>query len=186
MRPLSIQGAWLVSPAVHRDLRGEFFELYQSTSFTEAAGHPLELKQASVSMSHQDVVRGIHYAVPGQAKYVSCVYGAILDVIVDIRVGSPTFGAYQIVPLDDTAHEALYISGDLGHGFQALTDDATVVYLQSRLYDPKTERALNPMDPDLNITWVSDMQDLSQRDLDAPTLARALEQGLLPIYRESQ
>jgi dTDP-4-dehydrorhamnose 3,5-epimerase len=185
VKPLSIEGAWLISPTVHRDARGEFLELYKSTAFVDVTGQTFDLRQASISVSNKGVVRGIHYAVPGQAKYVTCVRGAVLDVVVDIRPGSPTFGQFESVQLDDVQRRAVYLSGDLGHGFCALTDTATMVYLQSTLYDPDTERTLDPTDSDLGIDWPANIPQLSQRDLNAPTIAQALDQELLPIYQGS-
>ena len=100
-------------------------------------------------------MRGIHYAdvPPSQAKYVTCVRGAVLDVIVDIRVGSPAFGRYDAVRLDDDERAAVYLSEGLGHAFVALTDDATVVYLCSEVYSPTREHGITPPDPDLGIEW---------------------------------
>jgi dTDP-4-dehydrorhamnose 3,5-epimerase len=182
MRPLSIEGAWLISPTVHKDPRGEFLELYKLTTFTEATGQQFDLRQASVSVSGKGVVRGIHYSVPGQGKYVTCVHGAVLDVVVDIRPDSATFGQFESVQLDDEQRRAVYLSGDLGHGFCVLSETATIVYLQSTVYDPNAERALDPTDPELHIDWPVNIPQLSQRDLNAPTIAQAHEQGLLPTH----
>jgi dTDP-4-dehydrorhamnose 3,5-epimerase len=183
--PLSIKGAWLSTPSIHRDSRGLFLELYSQDRFAAATGSQLDVLRSSLSISAKQVVRGIHYSVPGQAKYISCIAGAIVDVVVDIRVGSPTFGQTHLVHLDDEDRRALYVPGDLAHGFCALTDSATVLYLQSTLYHPADERAVDPMDPALGIEWPSGRPQLSQRDLMAPTLAQAQSQGLLPIYGEA-
>jgi dTDP-4-dehydrorhamnose 3,5-epimerase len=183
VKPLGIDGAWLVTPTVHRDSRGEFLELYRSDAFTQATGYPFNLLQSSISVSAKNVVRGIHYAVPGQAKYVTCLYGSIIDVIVDIRVGSPTFGQFEMIDLNDLNRRAVYLSSDLGHGLYAQSDDATVLYLQSVIYSSDTERGIDPMDPLLGIDWPIDVPHLSARDLSAPTLAQARELGLLPVYR---
>lgn len=180
MTPLKIEGAWLIEPAVHRDLRGEFFELYRSDLFAQAVGHEFDLRQASMSVSSKGVVRGIHYSVPGQAKYAACVAGAILDVIVDIRPTSSTFGAHEVVELSGANRRAVYLSGDLGHGFCALTDDATMIYLQSRMYDTECERTISPLDSTLGIQWPTISTRLSNRDWTAPGLAEAMERGLLP------
>lgn len=184
IRPLTIEGAWEISPKLHGDPRGMFTEWYRFDHLAEAVGHSLDLAQGNLSVSAKDVVRGIHFAdvPPGQAKYLTCTRGALLDVIVDIRVGSPTFGAYEFVRLDDESRRAVYIAEGLGHGFCALTDDATLTYLCSATYNPTGEHGVHPLDPDLAIAWPTDTPLLSDRDAVAPTLARALEIGLLPDY----
>jgi dTDP-4-dehydrorhamnose 3,5-epimerase len=183
--PLTISGAWQVVPQQHGDPRGLFLEWYRADHLAEAVGHPLRLAQGNLSVSARDVVRGIHYAhvPPGQAKYVSCVRGAVLDVIVDLRVGSPTFAQWEFVRLDDVERRSAYVSEGLGHGFVALTDDATLHYVCSQTYNPDGERAVNPLDPDLAIDWPADTPVLSARDAAAPTLAQAREAGLLPDYQ---
>ena len=187
MRPLSISGAWVFEPKVFPDGRGSFHEWFKAPVFAEAAGHPLSLAQANMSVSSRGTLRGIHFAdvPPGQAKYVKCVRGAVLDVIVDIRVGSPTYGQCEIVRLDDQDHHAVYLSEGLGHGFMALTDDATVVYLCSEGYAPQREHGVHPLDPEIGIEWPEGITPLlSPKDEQAPTLAEAREQGLLPSYEE--
>lgn len=176
---LPIRGAWLVTPTVHRDERGHFAELYRADQFTANIGHNFDLRQASMSVSSVGVVRGIHYSRPGQGKYVTCVRGAVLDVIMDLRPDSPTFGRHHTIQLDDIHHASLYLPGELGHGFCALTEQATVLYLQSTIYDPATERAINPLDSTLHIDWPTTDPQLSARDRNAPTLAEALNGGLL-------
>jgi len=184
--PLSIEGAWEIQPVVHGDRRGRFVEWFRQDLFTEAVGHPMLLAQGNLSVSAKDVVRGVHFAdvPPSQAKYVSCVRGAVLDVIVDLRVGSESFGAWEFVRLDDEEHRAVYLSEGLGHGFVALTDDATLHYCVSASYDPEREHTVHPLDPDLGIEWPSDTPILSARDEAAPSLAEALESDLLPKYEE--
>lgn len=187
MRPLSIEGAWIDEPKVFPDDRGSFHEWFRAPEFQEATGHHLSLAQANCSVSRRGTLRGIHFAdvPPSQSKYVKCVAGAVLDVVVDIRVGSPTYGQWESVRLDDVDHHAVYLSEGLGHAFFALTDDATVVYLCSEGYAPTREHGLNPLDPDLAIDWPRDIEPLlSQKDVEAPTLAEAERQGLLPSYEE--
>lgn len=151
-RPLGIEGAWEVTPACHHDSRGDFLEWVRPDRLAEVVGHPLSLAQGNLSVSARGVVRGIHYAdvPPGQAKYVTCVRGAVWDVIVDLREGSPTFGRWQPVRLDDVDRRAVYLAEGLGHGFCVLTEGATVAYLCSTVYNPAAERAVNPLDPDLD------------------------------------
>ncbi|MEX3099909.1 MULTISPECIES: dTDP-4-dehydrorhamnose 3,5-epimerase [unclassified Streptomyces] len=185
--PLSIEGAWEFVPRQFGDARGMFMELYKAERLEEAVGHALDLRQANLSVSAAGVVRGIHFAdvPPSQAKYVTCVKGAVLDVIVDIRVGSPTFGTWEAVRLDDETRNAVYLSEGLGHGFCALTEGATVTYLCSEGYAPQRERGLHPLDAEIGIEWpVSGEPELSEKDAQAPTLAEALEAGILPKYED--
>jgi dTDP-4-dehydrorhamnose 3,5-epimerase len=183
--PLSIEGAWEIVPQQHGDPRGMFMEWYRFDRLAEVTGHPMNLAQANMSVSARDVVRGIHFAdvPPGQAKYVTCVRGAVLDVVVDLRVGSPTFGRWEGVRLDTIERRALYLSEGLGHGFCALEDDSTLSYLCSEPYAPQREHAVHPLDPDLAIEWPTSVApQLSTRDAAAPSLADALASGLLPDY----
>ncbi|MFU8875683.1 dTDP-4-dehydrorhamnose 3,5-epimerase family protein [Micromonospora sp. SL4-19] len=184
IRPLSIEGAWEVTPQQHGDSRGLFLEWYRFDRLAEAVGHPLRLAQGNLSVSARGVVRGIHFAdvPPGQAKYVTCVRGAVLDLVVDVRVGSPTFGRWEAVRLDEIDRRAVYLGEGLGHGFCALTDDATLSYLCSATYNPVGEHTLHPLDPELAIDWPAETPLLSARDAAAPSLAAARESGLLPDY----
>ncbi|WP_406412115.1 dTDP-4-dehydrorhamnose 3,5-epimerase [Streptomyces sp. NBC_01614] len=187
MRSLGIEGAWALEPKVFPDDRGSFHEWYRGPEFREATGHDLSLAQANCSVSRRGVLRGVHFSEvpPGQAKYVTCVRGAILDVVVDIRVGSPTFGRWEALRLDDDSRHALFLAEGLGHAFMALTDDATVVYLCSTGYAPEREHGVNPLDPDLAIAWPEDIPPvLSPKDAQAPSLARAREADLLPSYED--
>lgn len=187
MRQLGIEGTWMHEPKVFQDERGSFHEWFAEGGFAASAGHGLRLAQANCSVSARGTLRGVHFAdvPPGQAKYVTCVRGAVLDVVVDIRVGSPTFGRWEAVRLDDVAHAAVYLSEGLGHAFMALSDDATVVYLCSEGYAPAREHGIDPLDPELGIGWPADLAPLlSPKDAAAPTLAQAREQGLLPSYEE--
>lgn len=192
MRELSIRGAWEFTPRQFGDDRGIFLEAFKAPVLAEAVGHRLDLAQVNLSTSAAGVIRGIHFAdvPPGQAKYVTCPSGAVLDVIVDIRVGSPTFGRYDTVLLDDVDRRAVYVSEGLGHAFCSLADDSVVTYLCSTGYHPAGEHGINPLDPALGIAWPTVGRDgspltpiLSDKDRDAPTLVEALESGLLPEYR---
>ena len=188
IRPLSISGAWEITPVQHGDPRGLFLEWYRIDQLSAAVGHPLRLAQGNLSVSSRGVVRGLHFAdtPPGQAKYVTCVRGAVLDVIVDIRVGSPTFGQWEGVRLDDVDRRAVYLAEGLGHGFCALTDGATLTYLCSEGYNARGEHAVHPLDPDLAIDWPADEPQLSARDAAAPSLAEASTTGLLPQFAVCQ
>jgi dTDP-4-dehydrorhamnose 3,5-epimerase len=182
--PLTIEGAWEITPKLHGDNRGLFTEFYRFDHLADAVGHPLDLQQGNLSVSAKDVVRGIHFAdvPPGQAKYVTVTRGAVLDLIVDIRVGSPTFGQWEFVRLDDENRKAVYVGEGLGHGYVSLTDDATFTYLCSATYNPTGEHGVHPLDPDLAIAWPTEIPELSARDAAAPTFAEAQASGLLPDY----
>lgn len=185
---LSISGAWEIAPEQHGDPRGLFMELYRADRFAEVVGRPFDLAQANLSVSGRDVVRGIHFAQlpPSQAKYITCVRGAVLDLVVDIRLGSPTFGHWEFVRLDDEERRAVYLSEGLGHGFCALTDDATIVYGVSATFNPQREFAINPQDPELAVEWPTGAPQFSARDAAAPSLAETRAAGLLPDYAACQ
>jgi len=187
IRELSVPDSFEITPRQHGDDRGVFLEWYRTEWLVQAVGHPLRLAQANCSVSRRGVLRGIHFAdvPPGQAKYVTCLRGAVLDVAIDIRVGSPAFGRWDTVLLDDRDRRAIYLAEGLGHAFLALTDEATVAYVCSEPYSPVGEHAVHPMDPAVGITWPADVEPLlSPKDAAAPTLATAAEQGLLPRYAD--
>jgi len=186
VRELAVPDAFVFTPRQYPDERGVFLEFFRTDALEEAVGHDLRLVQANCSVSSRGTLRGIHFAdvPPSQAKYVTCVRGAGLDVVVDIRVGSPTFGTWDAVVLDERHRRAVYVSQGLGHAFLALTDDATLLYLCSEGYAPKREHAIHPLDPDIAIDWPSDAGQprLSKKDAAAPALADARRLGLLPSY----
>jgi dTDP-4-dehydrorhamnose 3,5-epimerase len=188
-RKLAVRGAFEITPQQFGDPRGLFLEAFKAGPFADAVGHSFDLQQANCSVSAAGVLRGIHFAdvPPSQAKYVMCVKGAVLDVVVDIRVGSPTFGAWDAVLLDDVDRRAVYLSEGLGHAFMSVEDGSTVLYLCSSGYAPGREHGIHPLDPDLAIAWPTTARDgspltplLSEKDEAAPTLAEARDQGLLP------
>jgi len=187
-RPLSIPGAVEFTPAQHGDDRGVFYEHYRFEPLEAALGHPFAVRQGNTSISRRGTVRGIHYALvpPGQAKYVTTLSGAVLDYVIDLRVGSPTFGTWESVRLDDVDRRALYLAEGLGHCFVALTDDAVVSYLVSQVYNPQRELGISPSDPDIGLDFPDEAGELllSPKDLAAPTLQQALDAGLLPSYEE--
>lgn len=187
--PLSIRGAWRVTPALHRDARGVFLESYRAAGLADAVGRPFAPAQINTSVSRRGVLRGIHFQdiPPGQSKYVSCLRGAVLDFVVDIRVGSPTFGEWEAVRLDDVTREAVFLAEGLGHAFIALTDDATVNYLVGSPYAPAAEHGIDPLDPELALELPAEAGDpiLSDKDRDAPTLAEARELGILPTWEQA-
>jgi dTDP-4-dehydrorhamnose 3,5-epimerase len=183
-RELRVPGAWEITPGIHRDERGSFFEWFTDREFSEATGHRFDLRQANCSTSAAGVLRGLHFAQvpPSQAKYVTCVHGSVFDVVVDIRVGSPTFGSWDAVVLDDRDHRSVYLSEGMAHGFLALQDDSTVMYLCSAEYAPAREHTVSPTDPALGIEWPSEALLLSERDRGAPSLDHAREAGILPTW----
>ncbi len=187
MNPLGIEGAWVFTPQVHSDDRGSFAEAFRGAEFAADLGYRLDVAQVNCSVSRRGVIRGIHYAdvPPGQAKYVTCVAGAILDVVVDLRAGSPSFGKWEAVQLDARTRRAVFLAEGLGHAFMALTDDATALYLCSTPYAPGREHGVDPRDPAIGIAWPLDTEPvLSEKDAAAPTLDEALRAGLLPSYQE--
>ena len=186
IRELTIPDAYEITPIQRADDRGVFLEWYRFDKLAEVTGHPITLRQANTSVSKRGVVRGIHFAdVPvGQAKYVTAMHGAVLDFAIDIRVGSPTFGQWDTVLLDDVDRKAIYLSEGLGHAFVALTDDAVVSYLVSDTYNPTAERGINPLDEQIGLVFPSEAGEalLSPKDIEAPSLAEAEAQGLLPRW----
>jgi dTDP-4-dehydrorhamnose 3,5-epimerase len=190
IRELSIPGAFEVTPVQWRDDRGVFLEWYRFDLLSEVVGHPLELRQGNTSVSRRGVVRGIHFAdIPrGQAKYVTVPRGAVLDFVIDLRVGSPTFGTWDAARLDDVDHRAVYLSEGLGHAFVALTDDATVSYLVSDVYNPGGEHGIDPFDAQIDLDFPLEPGELilSPKDGEAPSLAEAQASGLLPTMAQAQ
>lgn len=194
-RELAVPGAWEITPRQHGDPRGVFLEWFQGAPFADEVGHRFELAQANCSVSAAGVLRGIHYAdvPPGQAKYVTCAAGAVLDVVVDIRVGSPTFGAWDTVLLDDVDRRAVYLSEGLGHAFLSLADGSTVLYLCSTPYTPGREHGVHPLDATVSIDWPTTARDgspldvqLSDKDTAAPMLTDAAAAGLLPTWEATR
>lgn len=181
-------GAFTVTPVLRGDDRGHFAETFRADVFEKQTGHSLHVAQVNTSVSRRGVIRGVHYALvpPGQAKYVSCLAGRLLDVVVDIRVGSPTFGQSASVELDAETHNAIYLPEGLGHAFVALSDWATVNYLCSTPYAPTREFGVHPLDPALALPFGPiEHPILSDRDAAAPTLAEAANLGQLPTFDEA-
>jgi dTDP-4-dehydrorhamnose 3,5-epimerase len=184
-----VDGAFEITPRQFDDSRGTFLEWFKTSSFAAVLGHGFNLQQANCSVSAAGVIRGVHFTdvPPGQAKYVTCVTGAVLDVTVDVRIGSPTFASWDSVVLDGVDRRAVYLAEGLGHAFLSLQDNSTVVYLCSTGYAPEHEHAVHPLDPALAIDWPRTAQDgtplslqLSDKDAVAPTLEQARLTGLLP------
>ncbi len=182
---LAIPGALVVTPQLHRDDRGVFLEWFRHEPVTAYRGRSFELRQANLSVSRRGVVRGIHFALtpPGQAKYVTVVAGSVTDYVVDLRVGSPTFGRWESVVLDDVDRRALYIAEGLGHAFVATSDSATVCYFVSEVFDATREVAIDAFDPDLALEWPRGLAlSRSPRDEEVPSLRVMRDDGLLPSW----
>ncbi|WP_340684967.1 dTDP-4-dehydrorhamnose 3,5-epimerase [Amycolatopsis coloradensis] len=188
-RKLAVEGALEFTPRVFPDDRGLFVSPYQEEAFIEAHGGPLfPVAQTNHSRSKRGVVRGIHYTVtpPGTAKYVYCPRGKALDIVVDIRVGSPTFGKWDAVLMDQENFRTMYFPVGVGHAFVALEDDTVMSYMISSPYVAENELALSPLDPALGLPIDTDVVPiLSERDTAALTLAEAEGQGMLPDYNAS-
>jgi dTDP-4-dehydrorhamnose 3,5-epimerase len=168
--PTKLSGPALLAPVVHGDERGFFLEAYRRNVFAEL-GIAGDFVQDNHSRSGQGIVRGMHFQ-PGQAKLIRCVRGSILDVIVDIRRGSPQFGQWESFVLDDVAHRQLYCPDGFAHGFCVLSEVADVTYKTSDYYDPETESGFAYDDPDVGIQWPDQGRLVaSARDRTAPRLA---------------
>jgi dTDP-4-dehydrorhamnose 3,5-epimerase len=187
IRELDVPDSYVLDLVPHGDPRGRFTEWYRADVLAEVTGFGLTLAQANHSVSARGALRGVHFALvpPGQAKYVYCPAGKVLDVVVDVRVGSPTFGVHDTVVLDSDEPRAMYLSEGLGHAFVSLADQSSVTYLVSTGYSPGREFGVHPMDRELDLPWPADMEfQFSAKDQAAPTLAEAREQGLLPTMEQ--
>ncbi|MGH3754347.1 MAG: dTDP-4-dehydrorhamnose 3,5-epimerase family protein [Pseudonocardiaceae bacterium] len=188
-RELAVPGVIEFTPKIYPDARGRFVAPFQQPAFLDATGCRLQVAQSNHSVSRRGVIRGVHFCdvPPGQAKYVYCSRGALLDIAVDVRVGSPAFGRWEAVRLDAETSRAVYLPEGIGHALIALTDDTVLTYLCSTGYDPAAERTVYPLDPALQLPWPADLAPvLSDKDRAAPTLAEAAQAGLLPHWQTCQ
>ena len=170
---LKVLDTWVLNPRVFNDDRGLFFEWFQEDTYLQHSSTKFEIAQANCSVSGQNVLRGLHFAdLPaGQRKYVTCFSGAALDVVVDVRRGSPTFLQWDFIELNTVSKRAVSIPNGVAHGFLALEPNTTVVYLCDKRYNPKSERELNAFDPEIGINWPKDIEFLmSEKDKNAPFL----------------
>ncbi|MFF2080898.1 dTDP-4-dehydrorhamnose 3,5-epimerase family protein [Kitasatospora sp. NPDC058162] len=182
---MTIPGTFLITPDHIPDERGVFYESVRRDDLEKASGIPFRAEQINYSVSKRHTLRGIHSVTipPGQVKLVSCVRGVLRDIVVDLRVGSPTFGRHQVTALDAAEGRSLYLPEGVGHGFLALTDDACICYVNSSAYVPGTQIDINPLDPFLDLPWDCPEEPvISAKDLRAPTVAEAVEAGLLPEF----
>lgn len=169
--PTGLAGLVVVEPVVHRDARGFFLETFRADEM-ERLGVSEAWVQDNHSRSAHGVLRGMHFSIGrGQAKLVRCARGRILDVAVDIRRGSPTFGRWEAVELDDESHRMVYLPVGFAHGFVVLSEVADVVYRCSDYYDPAVERGFAWDDPDVAVAWPDVPIEVSARDSSAPRLS---------------
>ncbi|KQX56324.1 MULTISPECIES: dTDP-4-dehydrorhamnose 3,5-epimerase [unclassified Streptomyces] len=186
-RQLAVEGAFEFRPKIFTDERGLFVSPFQETAAREALGHPLfPVAQTNHSVSRRGTIRGAHYTLtpPGIAKYVYCARGSALDIVIDVRVGSPTYGRSETVLLDQEDFRAVYFPVGVAHAFVALEDRTVMSYMLSGEYAPQNELALSVFDPVLGLSLPTDVEPvMSERDLAAPTLETAEKSGTLPDYR---
>jgi len=187
LTPLGIEGAWLAESPVWNDDRGFFREWFKHEEILSKTQINFSVRQANLSKSIRAVVRGIHYSLApeGQAKWVSCAAGSIIDVIVDLRPNSPTFQKIEYVALNENDGKSVLIGTGLGHGFISVGETNVISYLLSSSYSPKHEFGINPMDPDLKINWHSELPVdseliISSKDLLSSSLQEQKLKGQLP------
>jgi dTDP-4-dehydrorhamnose 3,5-epimerase len=182
---LSIEGAYVVTPRQFPDERGVFLESFRGDRLAEHLGHRPDIVQTNVSVSARGTVRGIHFAdvPPGQGKYVTVLAGSLVDYVVDVRVGSPTYGRWEAVTLDAVDRRAVYLSEGLGHAFCSLEDGTTAMYLCTATFNPGAEHGIHPLDGELGLVLPPGTEPLlSPKDDAAPSLAQAAASGRLPSY----
>ncbi|MDO0924370.1 dTDP-4-dehydrorhamnose 3,5-epimerase family protein [Streptomyces sp. TG1A-8] len=187
VRETAVPDAYHITPHKIRDVRGCFYEAFRGDRLAEEIGRPVPVAQVNYSVSRRHTLRGLHGTLlpPGQAKVVSVVRGAVLDIVVDLRVGSPTWGVHEVNWLDGESGEVLFVSEGLVHGFLALTDDTCVSYLCSTEFVPGTQVDINPFDADLDLPWgLADAPLMSDKDSSAISVAEARRTGLLARYED--
>lgn len=191
VRELAVPGALEFTPDERQDHRGSFLELLRREWWTEATGRELAVAQVNCTINRRNVVRGVHFTrLVGQAKFVCCLGGALVDVIADLREGSPAFGTYDSVLLDTDTFRVVFLPEGVGHGVASLTDNASAFYLCSATYDADNEFGVHPLDPDLGVDWRAMLGGaepiLSARDSGAPSLSDVRSRGLLTRYEDCQ
>jgi len=184
--PLSIDGSWKIDFQRFDDNRGYFYESFKEEDFKTHIGRNFKINQTNTSSSSKGSVRGIHFAMlpPSQAKLVQCQSGSIRDYVIDIRVGSPTFGKFEVVELGENSASAVFIEEGLAHAFVALENHTVVTYYVNEKYNPEREKGINPFDKTLNVKWPDLELILSDKDKQAISLDDSKAQGLLPNYDE--
>jgi dTDP-4-dehydrorhamnose 3,5-epimerase len=185
-QPLKISGSWKIEFQKFDDNRGFFYESFKEEDFKKLIGRNLNIKQTNTSSSSKGSVRGIHYALvpPSQAKLVQCQRGSIKDYVIDIRVGSPTFGQFEEIELNENSASAVFIEEGLAHAFVALENQTVVTYFVTEKYNPEREKGINPFDKTLNVKWPDLELILSDKDKQEISLEESKAQGLLPSFDE--
>jgi len=184
---MAVRDAYRIEPEPIPDHRGLFYEALRYESLRAATGHAVEIRQVNYTVSGRNVLRGIHSTTvpPGQGKIVTCVRGAALTMVVDLRVGSPTFGRYDLLGQDPRSSTAVYLPDGIGLAYLALSDDTCMNYLCTREYVHGTIIDVDALDPELGLPWDLTAPPVrSARDAAAPTLAAAVAGDLLPTYEE--
>nr|QIY60478.1 dTDP-4-keto-6-deoxy-D-glucose epimerase [Streptomyces sp. RPA4-2] len=187
VREMAVPDAFHITPHKIGDVRGNFYESFRHDRLAEEIGRPVPLVQVNYSVSRKSTLRGLHGTLlpPGQAKVVCVVRGAILDIVVDVRLGSPTFGAHEANWMSAESGDSVFVSEGLVHGFLALTDDTCVSYLCSTEFVPGTQVDIDPLDAELDLPWqLSETPLMSAKDSRAVAVATARRTGLLPRYED--
>jgi dTDP-4-dehydrorhamnose 3,5-epimerase len=181
---LKISGSWLATASAIGDARGSFSEWFRHDEIFTETGIDFSVAQANTSTSNRGVLRGLHFsmAIEGQSKWVGCMDGSLLDVMVDLRKGSPSFLEHFTYELDSNRQQWLLIPTGVAHGFLALQDDTRVVYLLTSQYRPREEYCLDALDEELSINWPEMVYLQSPKDRDAPTLNSYIEKDFLPKF----
>jgi dTDP-4-dehydrorhamnose 3,5-epimerase len=181
---LSIPGLFVLESPVWSDDRGSFREWFKDDDF-QAAGVTFHARQSNLSISKKNVVRGLHYSMApeGQAKVVTCAHGELDDVIVDIRVGSPTFGQHEVVHLVAGEERSVYVPVGVAHGFCVTSETGALTYLLSSPFNAPFELEINPFDAEINVGWTIDGEAIvSPKDAGAPTFRERLDAKELPLF----
>lgn len=171
--PLDLQGAYLVQLEKREDPRGFFARAFCAEEFS-AHGLPTEWAQMNLSLSRDSgTIRGLHFqrSPKADAKLVRCVGGAVLDVIIDLRAGSPSFGGFLTIELSSENRNAVFLPTGFGHGFQVLQPHSELFYMHTAPYTPKFEGGVHPLDPEIGIPWPLDIAEMSSRDRELPRLS---------------
>lgn len=172
--PTKIEGVYILEPKVFKDPRGYFFESFSKRDFEKAVGK-VDFVQDNESCSTKGVIRGLHFQKPPytQAKLVRCVVGKVLDVAVDLRKDSPTYGKYEAVLLTEDNHRQFFIPKGFAHGFEVLSDVAIFQYKCDEYYHPESEGGLDPFDSELNIEWSTPFEQaiISDKDKRHPKIS---------------
>lgn len=184
---MAVPDAFHITPHKHGDVRGSFYESFRHDRLAAEIGRPVPLVQVNYSVSRRSTLRGLHGTLlpPGQAKVVCVVRGAVLDIVVDLRIGSPTFGVHEANRMTAESGDTVFVAEGLVHGFLALTDDTCVSYLCSTEFVPGTQIDIDPFDAELGLPWqLSETPLMSAKDSAAVSVAHAREAGLLPTYED--